>query len=50
MKRFKKLLEENIWAIVAIMDIAIILILFYMVFGWAFEVAQFHAVMNILAG
>lgn len=50
MKRFKKLLKENIWAIVAIMDIAIILTLFYMVFGWAFEVAQFRAVMNILAG
>lgn len=50
MKRFKKLLEENIWAIVAIMDIAIMLMLFYMGFSWAFEVARFRAVMNILAG
>ena len=50
MKRFKKFLEENMWVVVAIMDVAILLILFYMVFGWVLEVAQFHAVMKILAG
>ena len=50
MKRFRKFLEENMWAVVAIMDVAILALLLYMVFGWAFEVAQFHAVMKILAG
>lgn len=49
-KRIKGFLKNNVWAIIALVDIATLLVLFYIALGFLWETAQFHAVMNSLAG
>ena len=49
-KRIKKFLHDSAWGIFTIGIIAMWLFFFYMVFGCMWETAQFHIVMNAIAG
>lgn len=50
-KRFIRFLEKNVLLIIAIVDLAALGMFFYMIFGFLWETAQFHMVMNsLLAG
>lgn len=49
-KKIKKFLHDSAWRIFAILIIAMWLFFFYMVFGSAWETAQFHMVMRTIAG
>ena len=50
-KRIKKFVANNALLIIAIVDAAALLVFFYMIFGFLWETAQFHMVMNsLLAG
>ena len=50
MKKFKAFLRNNLWVFVALVDVVMLLMFFYMVFGWIMEIADFHTIMANIAG
>ena len=49
-EKIKRFLKDIKWVIMFIFVAVMWLLFFYMIFGFLWEVAQFHVVMNSLAG
>lgn len=49
-KKIKNFLKDNAWVIIAGVDVAALIWFFYMLFGYAWETAQFYVVMRAIAG
>ena len=50
MKKIKAFLRNNLWVVVALVDVAMLLLFFYMLFGWVIEIADFYTIMANIAG
>lgn len=46
-RRIKKMLKNNAWVIIALIDVAMLVTFFYMMFCWIVDVAMFQTFMRI---
>lgn len=49
-RRIKKLVRNNLWVLILLLDIAMLALFTYMMFGWVFEIAQFQIFMSAYTG
>lgn len=49
-RKLKKLLRDNLWVLILMIDIAALALFAYMMFGWVFEIARFQIFMAAYTG